>query len=117
MIEDNRDAGKPAPSSGPAEVQIRAGHSCYRGLTWDCELTPRKSVDLIIAHLLSLGFKDESRGARVRELAHPEGHRVILIPSTGRVQLRLHYLTPPEKRREVAENFAGLLLGAARAAA
>lgn len=117
MIEVGREEGRSAPNSGPAEVQIRAGHSCYRGLTWDCELTPRTSVAAIIDHLLASGFVDESRAPRVRELVHPDAHRVVLIPSTGRVQLRLHYLTPPDERREVAENFAGLLLVAARAAA
>lgn len=99
------------------KVQIRAGHSCFRGLTWDCEIAPVGSVTEIISHLLAQGFIDESRGTQVRELVHPGEHRVVVIPSTGRVQLRLHYLTPPAERKAVAQSFADLLLRAADVAA
>lgn len=99
------------------KVHIRAGHSCFRGLTWDCELVPAGSLLVIIDHLLGQGFVDESRGTRVRELVHPGEHRVILIPSTGRVQLRLHYLTPPAERNDVAQSFSALLTQAAEQAA
>jgi hypothetical protein len=99
------------------KVRISAGHSCFRGLTWDCELTPSASLLVVIQNLLDEGFVDESRSTRVRELLHPGEHRVVLIPSTGRVQLRLHYLTPLEERKTVAQSFADLLERAAEASA
>lgn len=88
---------------------IRAGHSCFRGLTWDCEVAPGAGLGDTIARLVDQGFVDESRSSRVRELLHPDEHRVILIPSTGRVQLRLHYLTPFAERGAVAQDLADLL--------
>jgi hypothetical protein len=99
----------------PAEtkVSISVGHACFRGLTWECELTPPGSLVGIIESLLNEGFMDESRSPRVRELLHPGEHRVVLIPSTGRVQLRLHYLTPQAERKTVARSFADLLERAA----
>jgi hypothetical protein len=95
------------------KVRIRRAHSCFRAMTWDCELTPAQSLPSIISNLLSVGFVDESRSALVRELLHPDEHRVVIIPTTGRVQLRLHYLTPQEERQQIAERFAELLLRAA----
>jgi hypothetical protein len=99
-------------TSAETRVQIRAGHSCFRGLTWDCELGPGGGHAAIIDTLIAQGFVDESRGALIRELVHPDEHRVVFIPNTGRVQLRLHYLTPAAERPVIAQRFAALLMSA-----
>jgi hypothetical protein len=90
-------------------VQVSAGHSCYRQLTWECIFEPPAAVTTLIEQLLHRGFVDESHSPLVRELLHPEQHRLIIIPTTGRVQLRLHYLTPKTQRETVAHSFAALL--------
>jgi hypothetical protein len=88
---------------------VSAGHSCYRQLTWECLFEPPAAATTIIEQLLARGFIDDSHSALVRELLHPEEHRIVIIPSTGRVQLRLHYLTPQNERGTVAQGFALLL--------
>jgi hypothetical protein len=98
--------------SAETQIRIRAGHSCFRGLTWDCELGPGGGHAAIIETLVAQGFVDESRGTLVRELLHPDEHRVVFIPNTGRVQLRLHYLTPAAERPAIAQRFAELLVTA-----
>ena len=30
---------------------------------------------------------------QVRDLEGPEGHRLVIVPRTGRIQIRIHYLT------------------------
>lgn len=68
--------------------------------------------------LLAAGYKDDSRCDWLRELRHDAGHCVVFVPRTGRVQIRLHYLTREPEREPtanaLASEFARLLLSAER---
>lgn len=63
--------------------------------------------------LAGAGYTEDLRSPLVRELVHPEGHSVVIVPRTGRVQIRVHYLTPLEARQaaacEVARELSALL--------
>lgn len=94
------------PGSG---FSLELGHGCYQKLVW--ELTPRdrERATRLAQKLSELGFRDESRHPAVREFADPSGHLVVLVPKTGRLQLRIHYLTPVADRREAARALANVL--------
>lgn len=76
---------------------------CRRDLLWRLEL---RGADLgeLAKELLRIGWRDRSLAPEVRDLESPEGHAVVLVPRTGRVQLRVFYLTPHSDRNEAARN-------------
>lgn len=91
---------------------LEVGHGCYRHLTWECVLAERGRAGALAEGLRALGFSDVSANALIRELVDAEQHRVIVVPRTGRVQIRVHYLTPYEARRAAARGVAAALASA-----
>lgn len=76
---------------------------CLEGLQW--RLVDPPPLREAVARLLRLGFRRfDCSGLIV--LYAPEGHKVLLVPATGRVQIRLDVETPPERRAEVAQVLA-----------
>ena len=92
-------------------LAIRPANSCLRRLAWDCDFAEPPALPELCSALLAAGFVDDSRADFLRELRHQSGHSVLVVPRTGRVQLRLHYLTPLLERRATAERFAHDLAG------
>jgi hypothetical protein len=68
-------------------------------------------MDSIILRLLALGARDRSPSPRVRLFTLEEGSRVVLVPDTGRIQLRLSPESDPERRTEEAWSLARRILG------
>ncbi len=97
MAENTARALAPAST----ELRLRVRNGCRRWLTWECEL-PQEDVRSLPTRLLARGFSDVSQFERVAELVDEHGHAVVIVPSTGRVQIRVHYLTPHEERRQAA---------------
>jgi len=93
-------------SGGSLPLGLRLGHSCHRDLVWECaRLAP--GVALALPELLGeLGYSEQGRSPLVRELVHPREHGVVIVPRTGRVQIRVHYLTPLEARAQAAHELA-----------
>lgn len=78
------------------------GHSCHRMLVWECvRIAPGVALALPEA-LAEVGYTEDRRTPLVRELVHPAAHSVVIVPRTGRVQIRVHYLTPLEAREAAA---------------
>lgn len=85
---------------------LRLGHSCHRNLVWECaRLAPAAALELPEL-LRELGYTEQGRSPLVRELVHPAEHGVVIVPRTGRVQIRVHYLTPLEAREQAAHEVA-----------
>jgi len=87
-------------------LAIRLGHGCHRLLSWECALEQIEVAQQIADCLPRAGFRDTSQFPRVREFVNPHGHSVVVVPSTGRVQLRIHYLTPLPQRESSARLLA-----------
>lgn len=91
-------------ASGP--LGLRLGHSCHRMLVWECaRISPGLALALPDA-LAAVGYSEDRRTPLVRDLVHPSGHSVVIVPRTGRVQIRVHYLTPLEAREAAAGDVA-----------
>lgn len=97
------------PCKTDPQLRLTVAHSCHRHLIWDCSITAREDVSSLVRMLPTLGYSDESHSDLVCELRHPLGHLIVLLPSTGRLQIRLHYCTPFESRAPAAESVANEL--------
>lgn len=84
-------------------MKLELGHSCYRHLTWECVGGTRADATLLAAALPSLGYIDKSYDALIRIFISVDEHTIVLIPRTGRIQIRIHYLTPVDTRADAAE--------------
>jgi len=88
---------------------LRREHGCARDLLWRCEV-----ADEAVTGTLSL-LREHSRpqnlgpslGVDLFEVAGE--HTIVLVRRTGRIQIRIHGLTPPSSRAEAAERVAAWL--------
>jgi len=91
------------------ELTVRVRNGCRRWLLWECELPDGADVRLLPASLGTLGFTNVSHFDRVAELVDSTGNAVVVVPSTGRVQIRVHYLTHQSQRQGAARRIASLI--------
>ena len=89
-----------------AALGLSLGHSCHRMLVWECTRIPASAAVTLPDLLCEAGYSEASRSPLVRELVHPREHSVVVVPRTGRLQIRVHYLTPLEARQAAALELA-----------
>lgn len=73
-------------------------------LAFRMDLLSPSFADVLREIALGLGFVEEAPIVGLSKLVSPEGHEILLVPRTGRAQLRVFYMTPQEERRHVAED-------------
>ncbi len=99
---------------------VRIEPGCIKGLKWRGDVPcDRSSIELMLRYLRSLGFHETSPDfaqGRFLSFASPAGHDVLLVPATGRIQIRLDRLTPESDRALVAKEVAVVLAKAFRGA-
>ncbi len=100
---------------GGRAVSLRARHVCRRLLIWECRLDDPKRAARLPDRLLQAGFSDVSRFDWVREFVDDNEDSVIVVPKTGRVEIRVHYLTPLDERTARAHRMEARLEDALRA--
>jgi hypothetical protein len=91
--------GEPLEAPG---VTLQEDPACHRRLSWNLTLQGPPAPEAVRAALLRLGWHDESSNDAVWRLSSPEAHRIILVPATGRTQLRLHYQSDAPTRPGLA---------------
>ncbi len=85
------------------DVTVVRSHGCFRRLNWELRLERAiASWSSVRDALVAAGFVDRSRLPGFWEIEAPGGHLLIVVPVTGRVQLRLHYLSEPAARPALA---------------
>ena len=87
-------------------VSITPANGCREGLSWELAFGPAPSPATLVSVLKNDAWRDASRLPTIVELEHPEGHELIVIPKTGRVQLRVCYITPRLNRQATATRVA-----------
>ncbi len=106
MSAPEADDDDPESLTGEGVTVVR-GHGCFRRLTWEIHLgEPPRSWPSFRDALVGGGFVDHTRLPSVWDFEAPGGHRLIVLPETGRLQLRLHYLSEPDGRPELALSMA-----------
>ncbi|MEZ4398431.1 MAG: hypothetical protein R3B06_00325 [Kofleriaceae bacterium] len=88
-------------------VAIERDHGCFRGLSWRAEIAAGDGQGLRAR--LGAMLEDVTRDARLIAMRTVEGHHVIVVPATGRVQVRLDLECARERRGELALALARLV--------
>lgn len=92
-------------------MELTREQSCFRSLNWRCDLPAGGDLDALTGALSGAGFTESSSpGGHLRVLRAAEGHEIVIVPRTGRVQIRVHYLTAEGERRRTAEQVFCLLV-------
>ena len=81
---------------------------CINGLSWRVNLAA-STVDVARA-LRSMAFVDDSHVPYVQNFVHETHDRFVLVPKTGRVQLRLSLLVDRDERPVRAQTWVRWLL-------
>lgn len=107
-------ASEPAPDGadrGPLRPQPEPG--CAGELAWRLELPAGTDLAPRIAGFIELGYRVRCMDEVLQVLRHPEGHELVLVPRTGRVQLRVYARTPRQDRARamlgLADDLAAVL--------
>lgn len=83
--------------------------NCMEGLHWRWTIPAAIPLDALRHGLRQRGLQDNSQFDWVWELEDPREHKVVIVPKTRRLQIRVHYTTPREKRQTVAWSMALLI--------
>lgn len=84
---------------GPG-VRLERDAGCTRWLQWRCHFTC--PADELVQRLVARGLRNESRLPGLADLELGLRHRLVVVPGTGRVQLRLDIGVPRDGRPEEA---------------
>ena len=82
---------------------LERDHSCIRSLAYRMDLEEPSECPAFVALALGMGFVEETPIPGLAKLVGVEGHEILLVRATGRVQLRVSYLVSQDRRRYVAE--------------
>ncbi len=82
---------------------LERDHSCIRSLAFRMDLEEPSECPAFVAVALGIGFVEETPIPGLAKLVGVEGHEILLVRATGRVQLRVSYLVAQDRRRSVAE--------------
>lgn len=91
-------------------MELSRDPGCLRDLLWRSDLD--REPQAVIEALAGAGFEVAFRGAGLVRLRAADESEIVVVLRTGRVQLRLSYLVPPEARAEAARGLFAALLGA-----
>lgn len=110
--DDSVDAGLDRRVRLPDAPSLHREVTCVRSLAWRVDLALFDRWDALVAELCARGM---SRAAAIPGLLRTvtgEGHEMVFVPRSGRVQIRVHYTVPEEDRRRTAERLYVLLIAA-----
>lgn len=102
------------PDKKSPPLNLRLERSCIDNLLWRCDLPPEVDLDELADALRDAGCvrRGESSVLPLWVYFTPEEHRILIVPATRRVQLRVHYQTPKATRVEAATRVATLVCDA-----
>ena len=98
-------------------MRIEPEDTCIRHLAWRVVPAgdPLAAVSALVEALRAAGWPEERRAPGLLAFPRPGGHRVLVVPATGRVQIRLHYTVPEAERPAAAQAILAELAAAADA--
>ena len=104
------------PEPGPRHLRLALTRevTCIRSLAWRTDLPTAIDWPRLAAALEAAGLVRRPAIGALQRFATARGDELSLIPTTGRVQLRVHYTVPEHERRFAAERLFRLLFHALR---
>jgi hypothetical protein len=105
-----------APGRAPAPVRLALTRetTCLRSLAWRTDLPAAVDWPRLGDALVAGGLRRRPPVGAMQRFATARGDELSLIPTTGRVQLRVHYTVAEHERRFAAERLFQLLFHALR---
>lgn len=91
-------------------VTVERDHGCFRGLTWRATIAAGAGAAMQAA--LGATMLDLTRDPRLIAMRTADDHHVIVVPATGRVQLRLDLGSEPRARPAIALALARQVIAA-----
>lgn len=88
--------------------------TCIRSLAWRCDLPVQIGWERLKEELLRSELKEAPTVRGLIRLLNQGGDELVLVPASGRVQLRVHYTVPESERRFAAERLFQMLVYAIR---
>ncbi len=108
----------PCGAARTAPLDLRLEQSCVDHLLWRCDLPDEVDLVGLAAALDALGC--QQKGAQsplpLYVTFTPDAHRIMIVQTTRRTQVRVHYETPKAERVAAAVQVAELLDRACREA-
>ena len=100
--------------NGP--LNLRRERSCIDDLLWRCDLPEEIDPETLATALEERGWcrRGESSSLPLWVYSTPEEHRILIVPATRRLQLRIHYGLPKPRRAGEAKRLADLLRASCR---
>ena len=92
-------------------LELRRERSCISDLLWRCELPEEVNLEEVRRELHRCGCvqRGASSPLPLWVFFTAQGHRILLVPATRRLQLRLNYELPKPERSNAARELAILL--------
>lgn len=106
--EDNRERRVRLPDAPALHREV----TCVRSLAWRVDFEAFDRWDALIAELCGRGMDRAAAITGLLRAVTAEGHEMVFVPRSGRVQIRVHYTVPEEDRRRTAERLYVLLIAA-----
>lgn len=92
-------------------MELTRDQSCVDRINWRCDLPPTMSGDALFERLSKLeGYRVEGPGPLLYVVRGPDQHQILIVPRTGRVQIRVSYDVPKLERRLAAEKVFATLV-------
>ncbi|TXD34406.1 hypothetical protein FRC98_18510 [Lujinxingia vulgaris] len=91
-----------------APLNLRKDRACIDDLLWRLDLPEGTNLDAMPAALEGVGLTRSGQASNLPMWVFfsAEEHRLLVVPATGRLQLRMHYATPREDRVSAASALA-----------
>ena len=93
-------------------MELSREHTCIRALAWRTDLPDFVEWEGLAAELARDGYQRERSMTGLIRLIGRSREELFLVPSTGRVQIRVHYSTEEDQRKHAAEGIFRTLVHA-----
>jgi hypothetical protein len=95
-------------------VTLEREQYCFELLNWRCTLDAPPPAQAVLERMLAAGWRQVQRIPTLLELFDAAGHRVAVVTTTGRIQIRVNPDTPEEERAAAALGVARAMVSALR---
>ena len=112
MSATSATPASPEPGRAAFRLALTREITCLRSLAWRTDLPTAAGWPGLGAALEAAGLIRRPPVGAMQRFATARGDELSLIPTTGRVQLRVHYTVPEHERRFAAERLFQLLFHA-----
>ena len=91
---------------------LQKENSCFNHLRWRINIQRKISFEEFIAQLTQINYHEKVHPLfpKIIEMQHNSGHRIIFVPKTNRIQLKLSVDSVEKQRIEQAKQIAQTIL-------